>query len=303
MAEHGTRSSWSGYALVALAAVLWALIGPLTNELFDEGVDAATIAFWRAAIAGALFVGHGVVTRSLIHPTGRDLALLVGFGLVGVAMFYVALPEAVDAGGVGLAVILLYTAPIYVAIASRLLFGDRLDRRRVVPIVATLVGIVLVAIGAGGTVSRPAAALAWGLVAGLTYSSYYLIGRLLGPAYGPAATYAVAFPLGALALAPRAELGIGGGRAWALLVVLGVVSTYLAYLCFATGLRRADPTRASVVATLEPVVATALGASLYDERLGVVTLVGGTIIVAAAAVSASGGQTAALRTVPDGDGS
>ena len=303
MAAHGTRSSWSGYALVALAAVLWALIGPLTNELFDVGVDAATIAFWRAAIAGALFVVHGVVTRSLIRPTGRELALLVGFGLVGVAVFYVALPEAVDAGGVGLAAILLYTAPVYVAVASRLLFGDRLDRRRVAPIVATLIGVGLVAVGAGGTVTRPAAALAWGLIAGLTYASYYLIGRLLGPAYGPAATYAIAFPLGALALAPRAQLGIDGGRAWLLLVVLGVVSTYVAYLCFATGLRRVDPTRASIVATLEPVVATALGASLYDERLGSVTLIGGAIIVVSAAISARSGPTSGLRTAPVAGGS
>jgi drug/metabolite transporter (DMT)-like permease len=302
MVEDATRSAWSGYALVAVAAVLWALIGPLTKELFDEGVDAATIAFWRATIAGVLFVGHGVITRTLMRPGRRDLALLVGFGLVGVAVFYVALPQAVDAGGVGLAAILLYSAPVFVAVASRLLFGDRLTRRRVVPIVAMLVGVGLVAIGAGGTVARPTAALVWGLVAGLTYASYYVVGRLLGPAYGPAATYAIAFPLGAVALAPRADLGIGGGRAWLLLVVLGVASTYLAYLCFATGLRRVDPTRASVVATLEPVVAIALGAALYDERLGAVTLIGGAIVVVAAGASAAGGRTAALRTVRAGGG-
>ena len=273
--------------------MLWALIGPLARELFDEGLDAATIAFWRAAIAGVLFIGHGAITTTLVRPSRRELALLVGFGLVGVAVFYVALPQAVDAGGVGLAAILLYTAPVFVAVASRLLFGDRLDRQRSRPIVATLIGVGLVALGAGGTVSRPGAALVWGLIAGLSYASYYIVGRLLGPGYGPAATYAIAFPLGALALAPGADLGVGGGRPWLLLVILGVVSTYLAYLCFATGLRRVDPTRASVVATLEPVVATALGAALFDERLGAITLIGGAIVVVAAGVSARGGPTVA----------
>lgn len=303
MAEDRTRSAWSGYALVATAAVLWALIGPLANELFDEGVDAGTMAFWRATIAGALFVGHGVITETLVRPSRHELTLLVGFGVVGVAVFYVALPQAVDAGGVGLAAILLYTAPVFVAGASRLLFGDRLDLRRGAPIVATLVGVGLVAVGAGGTVSRPAAALFWGLLAGLTYASYYVIGRLLGPAYGPAATYAIAFPVGALVLAPGADLGITGGRTWFLLAVLGVASTYLAYLLFATGLRRVDPTRASVVATLEPVVATALGAALYDERLGAVTLIGGAIVVVAAGASAGGGRTVTLRAMGAGDGS
>jgi drug/metabolite transporter (DMT)-like permease len=295
MTEDRGRPAWSGYALVAVAAVLWALIGPLSRELFDEGADATTIAFWRATIAGVLFIVHGVITASLVRPSRRDLVLLVGFGIVGVAVFYAALPQAVDAGGVGLAAILLYTAPVFVALASRLLFGDRLDRRGVITIAATLVGVGLVALGAGGTIDRPAAALAWGLLAGLTYASYYVIGRLLGPGYGPAATYGIAFPVGALALAPGADVTLTGGRSWVLVLVLGVASTYLAFLAFATGLRRADPTRASVVATLEPVVATAFGAALYDERLGAVTLLGGAIVVLSAGVSATGGRTAADR--------
>lgn len=295
MTATDARSAWTGYPLVAAAAVLWAFIGPLSNELFDEGVDAITIAFWRATIAGILFIAHGLVAGTLVRPSGRELAVLVAFGLVGVAVFYVALPQAVDAGGVGLAAILLYTAPVFVALSSRLLFGDPLDAGRMVPVVGTLFGVTLVAVGAGGTVSRPAAALAWGLLAGLTYASYYVVGRVLGPRFGPAATYAVAFPIGAAALAPGAELRVGGGRTWMLLLALGVASTYLAYLCFATGLRRTDPTRASVVATLEPVVATALGAALYDERLGAVTLIGGTVVVVAAAASARSGRVDAVR--------
>jgi drug/metabolite transporter (DMT)-like permease len=295
MSTDRTPSTWSGYGLVALAAVLWAFIGPLSNELLDEGVDATTIAFWRATIAGALFLAHGVLTGSLVRPSRQETAVLVAFGLVGVAVFYVALPQAVDAGGVGLAAILLYTAPVFVAVASRVLFGDRLDRARVAPVLGTLVGVALVALGAGGTVARPAAALAWGLLAGMTYASYYVVGRVLGPSFGPAATYALAFPVGAVALAPGAEPVVDDGRAWLLLVALGVVCTYVAYLCFATGLRRVDPTRASVVATLEPVVATALGAALYDERLGAVTLLGGAVVVTAAAVSARSGRVAALR--------
>ena len=279
---------------MALAAVLWALIGPLTKELLAEGVSTRTIAFWRAVIAGGLFVVHGAVAGTLIRPSRRELAVLVAFGVVGVAVFYVALPEATDAGGVGLAAILLYTAPVFVAIASRVGFGDRLDRHRLVPVTATLVGVGLVAAGAGGAVERPAAAIAWGLLSGLTYASYYVVGRVLGPTFGPAATYAIAFPIGAALLAGPADPDVGSGRAWILVAVIGVASTYVAYLAFATGLRRVDPTRASVVATLEPVVATALGAAIYDERLGLVTLLGGAVVVFAAGASATGARAAAV---------
>lgn len=289
----GPDRAWTGYGLIALAAVLWAFLGPFSTELLDEGVEPPTIAFWRATIAGALFAAHGAVGGSLRRPTRRELAILVGFGVVGVAVFYTALPAAVDAGGVGLAAILLYSAPVFVAAASRTVFGDVLHRRQVVPVLVTVVGVGLVALGAGGTVERPAAAVAWGLLSGLTYASYYVVGRLLGPGFGPAATYAIAFPVGALFLIPVADPAVDGARSWFFLAAAGVASTYLAYLCFATGLRRVDPTRASVVATLEPVVATALGAWLYDERLGVVTLIGGGLVVAAAAAASGARRPAA----------
>ena len=65
------------------------------------------------------------------------------------------------------------------------------------------------------------------------------------------------------------------------------MSTWLPYLCLSAGLARVPSSRAIIVATLEPVLAAVIGATLYDERLGAVGMVGGVLVIVAATISAS----------------
>lgn len=293
-----------GYVLVLTAAALWSLIGVFSRQLIDDGMDPIEIGFWRAVIGGACFVAHAAVLLERRRRRGEPrspepgvwrgspgratAARLVGFALVGVSLFYVALPKSIEAGGIGLAAILLYSAPVFVVIGSRVAFGHPLTARRVRPVVVTVVGVGLVAATAGGEVEAPVAAVVWGLTAGASYASYYLVGRTLVERLGPVHTYALALPIGALALVPFVPWSEDAGADLGLLLGLGVVSTYLAYLAFATGLSRVDSTRASVVATIEPVLATAIGVVAYDEALVPLTVLGGVLVVGAAMAAAAG---------------
>jgi drug/metabolite transporter (DMT)-like permease len=264
-------------------------------------MDPVEIGFWRAAIGGTCFVAHAAFlatrrrsresARSRLRVPGPDGAMalrVVGLALVGVSLFYVALPKSIEAGGIGLAAILLYSAPVFVVLGSRVAFGHPLTARRVRPVVVTVVGVALVAATAGGEVEAPVAAVVWGLTAGAAYASYYLVGRTLVDRFGPVRTYALVMPIGALALVPLVPWSQDAGTDPGLLLGLGVVSTYLAYLAFATGLSRVDSTRASVVATIEPVLATAIGVVAYDEALVPLSVVGSALVVGAAMVAAAG---------------
>src|SRR5690606_19471774 len=103
---------------VLAAAVLWGLIGIQSAELLAAGLGPYEIAFWRAIIASVLFAAHASVTGGLRVPRGRDIPVLGMFALVGVTLFYSAYNLAVEAGGVSLAAILLYTAPAIVAVLA-----------------------------------------------------------------------------------------------------------------------------------------------------------------------------------------
>ena len=100
--EHG------GYAWIALAAVLWASLGPVARFAMERGVDPLELSFWRALLAGLLYGAHALLIRRVRVPA-RDLPAMIGFGLIGVAFFFGAYFQAVHLGGAALAAVLLYT--------------------------------------------------------------------------------------------------------------------------------------------------------------------------------------------------
>ncbi|ACO46268.1 EamA family transporter [Deinococcus deserti] len=279
----GATSRVPAPLLILAAAVLWGLLGILGKQAQAAGVGALEVAFWRAALGGGLFALHAALTRSPL-PRGRDLLVTVGFGVVGVSVFYAAYQLAVQAGGASLASVLLYTAPAFVALLGWALLRERLGRREGVAVAGTLGGITLISLGGGQGVNVTAAALAFGLLSGLTYSLYYLYGKAYFDRYAPTALYAVALPVGALGLVPFVEWAPKTGAAWSSLGAMAVLSTYLAYLAYSAGLRRLPATRASVIASLEPVVAALLAAVLFAEQLSALALLGAALVIGAALI-------------------
>ncbi|MEF2278753.1 EamA family transporter [Deinococcus sp. YIM 134068] len=267
--------------LILVAAVLWGLLGILGKNAQAAGVGALEVALWRAVLAGGLYALHAGVTRARL-PRGRDLLVTAIFGILGVSVFYGSYQLAVRAGGASLASVLLYTAPAFVALLGWGLLRERPGWREAAAIAGTLAGIALISLGGGQGVNVTGAALGWGLIAGFTYSLYYLYGKAFFGTYAPHALLAVALPVGALGLLPFVTFSAKTPGAWASLVAIAVFSTYLAYLAYGAGLRRLPATRASVIASLEPVVAAGLAALLFDERLSPTALLGAALVIGAA---------------------
>ncbi|SMB91931.1 DMT family transporter [Deinococcus hopiensis] len=267
--------------LILTAALLWGLLGILGKQAQAAGVAPLEVAFWRAVLGGALFALHAAVTRAPL-PRGRDLGVTVAFGLAGVSVFYGSYQLAVRMGGASLASVLLYTAPAFVALLGVLVLRERLSLRELAAVAGTLAGIALISLGGGAGVTVTGAALGWGLAAGFTYSLYYLYGKAYFARYAPPALLTVALPVGALGLLPFVEFTAKTPAAWLSLSALSVLSTYLAYLAYSAGLRGLPATRASVIASLEPVVAAGLAALLFGERLSLTALLGAALVIGAA---------------------
>lgn len=287
-----TPETAAGYLWVFAAALLWSLIGPFSRTVLDAGVGPLEIAFWRAVIAGGAFALHALLTgQARLRPWpsgGTDFAALAAFAVVGVTLFYAALALAIDAGGISLAFVLLYTAPAFVAMLAWPLLGERLTRHKLLLVGLAMAGVALVArAGNGAGISTSVTAVGWGLASGASYASYYLFGKWVLARYAPVTVFAWVLPLGALGLLPLVRFAPHKPpEAWFWLVVLSLVSTYLAYLAYYTGLRRTEASRAVLVATIEPVAAAALAAALFGERLGWWGWGGATLIVVAAAGAA-----------------
>ena len=291
--EDNVKLKLTANVLILTAAFLWGLLGILGKQAQAAGVAPLEVAFWRATLAGVLFGVHAAATRSVL-PRGRDLWITVGFGVLGVSVFYGSYQLAVRSGGASLASVLLYTAPAFVALMGWAFLREKLGVRELLAVAGTLAGIALISFGGGQGVTVTAASLGWGLVAGFTYSLYYLYGKQFFSRYAPAALFAVALPVGALGLLPFFSFTAKTAAAWGSLLALSFLSTYLAYTAYSAGLRHLPATRASVIASLEPVVAALLAALLFGERLSVLALLGAALVVGAA-LSLSTEKTAAEK--------
>jgi drug/metabolite transporter, DME family len=287
------RAPAGGLPLVLAAALLWSLLGVFSRGLLEAGVGPLEIAFWRATIAGGLFALHRLLLARAnaplpAEPTPPRVRLaLVAFALIGVTLFYSALSLAIATGGISLAFILLYTAPVFVLVLGWPLLGERPSLRQWGLVALASLGVALVARASAGGLAVSTTALGWGLTAGLSYASYYLLGKWLLRTLPPSTLFAWMLPIGALALWPLVSFTPGKSAAmWGALLVLGLLCTYLAYWLYSLGLQRMSANRAVLVATVEPVAAALWAALLFGERLGAWGWLGALLVVGSAALAA-----------------
>ena len=243
------------------------------------------LSFWRAAISGGIFILHAAFVNQLRLHRWRDLILFIFFGLLAVSLFNTSYFLAVEQGGVTLATILLYTAPAFVAIFAHFLFDERLTLYKISLIGLTLSGIVLISLAGSKQLQLISVAIAWGLVSGATYALYYIFGKYILPRYQAVTIMALAMPVGAIGLAPFITFGPRPWPAWLAMVTLALISTYIAYQLYYAGLRQVEASRAVLVASIEPVVASLLAALLFGEQLTFSGYLGAIIVVGSAIAS------------------
>jgi DME family drug/metabolite transporter len=137
--------------------------------------------------------------------------------------------------------------------------------------------------GGEADVSAPGVALA--VTAGGAYAVYTLAAkRLLATGHAPESVMAVAFGIGALVLLPAL---LATQPTWllhtdgiALALFLGIVPTALAYLLFASGLRRLTAAETSTLTLAEPLTAAVLGAVVLAEPLSGPAIAGAGLVLA-----------------------
>ena len=281
----------SGYALIALAAVLWATLGPAARYALERGVHPLEISFWRALFAAVLFGAHALATRGG-RVALRDLPAIVGFALLGVTFLFGAYFQTVRLGGAALAAVLLYTAPVWVVIGSAFVLHEPVTRVKAAALALTLAGVALVASGAGA-VDISAAAIAWGLSCSFAYAAYFLFGKRYFPRYGVPTVFMYAMLIGAIGLAPLVDWSAKTPADWIVFLWLAAVPTYAAYFVYGTGLGAVEAGRAATVATLEPVFTALLAYWLWGEDLGVRGYAGAALVLAGVLIaSRSGGRRA-----------
>lgn len=285
-----------GALAVAAAASIWGTLGFFAKLLYAEGVSFEALVAVRAGGGFIVMLGFLMLTRRThqLRVGSRDLVFLVPLGMVSIGAFYLLFFYTVQESPVGTATILLYSSPAFVVVLARVFLREVLSPERLVALLLTAAGIVLV-VGAydpGALEVRPAVVLT-GLGAGLSYGLYSVVGKPLTgrlPAY-VIITYILGVGAVTLTLAALPTLhtlaGLSGGT-YALLATTAVIHTTGAYALYTVGLERLEAGQAAIIATLEVVVAGAVGTLLLDEEVTAPKLLGALLVLAGAALAQKG---------------
>lgn len=278
----------AGYLLILAAAALWGSLGVVGRMAFRAGVTPLEAAFFRAALAFAAALILALITdRQALRIQRSDLSLFALYGLVSIAVFFFVYLFAISRTSVATAAILLYTAPAFVIIISAAAFRESITGMKAVAIALAFAGCVLVVRGYDPQSLRlNLPGVLAGLASGLTYALYSIFGKTALRRYRPVTTlvYALGFGmmfLGAIALPAGAVRWTHSAVGWSTILYLALVTTLLAQWLYLTGLGRVEAGRASLVATLEPVVAALLGYLILNERLEGLQILGGVLVLMA----------------------
>ncbi len=303
------QPSLAGAGLVTLAALCFGTLGPVTRFADEAGVGSLAIVAWRAGIGGLAMLlllgvlrgtaGRGVL--SLRTLPARDRWFVAG-GSIANLILNLAMFIAFVRIEIGLALLVFYSYPAFVAVASVIWFGERLDAVRWGALGLSMLGLILTLAGSGDIGQLDGLGIGLAIMAAGAQAFYVLAARhgfaRIPPIEAAATTMTVA-SLGyvAIALATGSSPGLlaplASSEALVPVVLAGTIGAAIPTLCFITGIRILGAPRAAILATLEPVVGVGLAALLLNEQPASLQLLGGALILVAAVLLQVGGRSAA----------
>ena len=220
----------------------------------------------------------------------RKFAMLCLSG-AAIGVNWILLFEAYNYTSVATATLCYYLAPMFVILASPLVVGERLTAKKLICVLTALLGMVFVSgvLETGGGSSDLKGVLL-GLGAAVLYASVVLMNKQLGdvPAYDRTivqlgSSAAVLLPyvlltenLGTLSFTPGTI---------ALLLVVGVVHTGMAYAMYFGSLMQLKAQTAAILSYIDPVVAVLLSALVLREHMSLLSGLGAILVLGAAVVS------------------
>lgn len=272
------------YVCVIAAALLWGCMGILVRTMNEGGLTSVEVVTFRCVVTAAIMLlGMFLFKRSELKIRRKDIWCFVGTSVLSVVFFNICYFSCMKYCSLSTAAILLYTAPAFVMVMSYFLFKEKFTGRKVLALLAAFAGCVLVS-GGLGTAGIGMVGLLTGLGAGFGYALYTIFGRYAlerGYSSFTITTYTFVFAsFGCLPIVKVSHLVeclsahprlIGQGVLWT------VLTTVAAYLLYTKGLSGMESGKASILATIEPVMATLVGCMFFEEPLTIVA--GGGILL------------------------
>lgn len=278
------------YSLAVLGSgCLWGTMGYFRRTLGSFGLNSFGIVLVRCALSALLFAcAIGMTDPRAFRVRWKDAWCFIGSGIFSLLFFSSCYFQAMTMMSLSVAAILLYTAPCFVMLLSAVFFQEKLTRKKILAMVLAFSGCCLVSGIVGEDVRLTTAGVLYGLGSGIGYALYSIFGKFaLARGYSSNTINFWSCLLAALGAGvlwgfaePFQVLTASAGN-FLFCVLTAVVTTFLPYFLYTYGLSGVEAGKASVMASVEPVVATVVGLLVFGERLSVWSAAGIALVLAA----------------------
>ncbi len=273
----GTKTG--GYIRIIIAAIIWGSLGTVVR-LVDLPV--LVIVFYRVFFASASVLIY-IVTRRKIDrlAVGRNIYFIIFMGLL-LALNWISFFYSIRLTTVANAVLITYTAPIFVAILAPLILKEKLERITILTLAISLVGAALIASpSVAGLSKRDLMGIIWASVSAITYAILVILAK---PLTGKVHVSAMIFYeelAGAVILSPvffiyKFDISL---TTMLVLFVIGAFHTALAAGLYLSGLREVKAQQVGVFTYLDPVSAVVFAAFFLREIPRLTTVLGGGLVI------------------------
>lgn len=278
----------SALVCIVAASIGWGTSGVFVDCLTPFGFTSLHMTFIRSlAMLVSMLLYVLVCDRGLFKISFPHLLLTLGSGVAffGTASCYF---YSMVKSSVSTAVVLMYTAPIFVMVYSVLFLGEKLTRVKTFCVAIMLLGCSLVS-GIIGGFRFDTVGIVFGLLSGLCYSAYNILTKIqmkkgINPVTANLYGFLFASAIGAL----TADIGqipvfIAENIRYTipLAILLGLCTSVMPYLCYSRALKTIPAGTASSLAILEPMSATLLSVVFLGEDLLPLPAVGIALILGA----------------------
>ena len=284
-------------ALIVLSACSFGSLSTLTFLITRAGLPLLPAMLWRYFLAAIVLL---VVARRTIFAGGISreravrLMLIGGCGQAVITYFSLLAIDYLPVGPLGF---LFYTYPAWVAVIAAVTGREELTLVRLIALSVAMAGITVM-VGTPFSASLNSTGVMLALGTAVLYALYLPALHSVQQGVDPyvASFYLVSGVFTSFLVAgsvTRTLVFPGSLSIWALVLVLSLIGTVLAFVSLIAGLRILGPVRTSIIATVEPFFTALLGVVLLGEALTVTMLLGGTLIASAVLLLQWAGRTRA----------
>lgn len=263
------------FFLVLGAGIFWGCIGIFVRHFEALGLSSFELTFIRTFFSALIFVVFlFFYNRKLFKIRLKDIWIFLGTGFISVAVFSFCYFKAMELMSLSIAAVLLYTSPVFVMIFSMIFFRERLNFRKVTALVCSFMGCLFVTGAIVGNFQITFQGMIFGVLSGICYALYSIFSRFaLERGYDPLTILIYTFSIAGIAMIfvsrPSAIIDAVSKDSTEIIWIIGFVfcSEIIPYALYTIGLKYMKSSTASIVVSVEPVVATVISALVFREEI------------------------------------